>query len=45
MATAKQTKAARRNVTKARKAATGKRSIAHMPKMGRDDLARALGEK
>jgi hypothetical protein len=38
MATAKQTKAARRNVTKAQQAATSKRSIAHMPKKTRTAL-------
>jgi hypothetical protein len=36
MATARQTKAARQNVTKAREAAGS---------MGRDELARKLGEK
>lgn len=40
MATAKQTKAARRNVTKARGAATEKRSIAHMPKTTRTALGK-----
>jgi hypothetical protein len=37
MATAKQTKAARENVTRTREAATSKRSIAH--------IGRELGEK
>ena len=40
MATAKQTKAARKNVTKAREAATEKRSIAHMPKQTRSALGK-----
>lgn len=40
MATTKQTKAARRNVTKARDAATSKRSIAHMPKQTRTALGK-----
>jgi hypothetical protein len=40
MATAKQTKAARRNVNKAREAATEKRSIAHMPKETRSALGK-----
>jgi hypothetical protein len=40
MATAKQTKAARRNVTKAREAATEKKSIAHMPKKTRTALGK-----
>jgi hypothetical protein len=40
MATAKQTKAARRNVSKAREAATEKRSIAHMPKQTRSALGK-----
>ncbi len=35
MATNKQTKAARRNVTKAREAAASKRTIANMPKQTR----------
>ena len=38
MATAKQMKAARRNVTKAREAATSKKTIAHMPKKTRTAL-------
>jgi hypothetical protein len=41
VATTKQTKAARQNITKAREAATSKRSIAHMPKQTRT----ALGKK
>jgi len=40
MATKKQTKAARRNVTKAREAATKKKSIAHMPKETRTALGK-----
>jgi hypothetical protein len=40
MATTKQTRAARRNVTKAREAATEKRSIAHMPKQTRTALGK-----
>ena len=40
MPTAKQTKAARRNVTKAQEAATSKRSIAHMPKQTRTALGK-----
>jgi hypothetical protein len=40
MATAKQTKAAQRNVTKAQKAASSKRSIAHMPKQTRTALGK-----
>lgn len=40
MATAKQTKAARKNVTKAREAATEKKSIAHMPKQTRSALGK-----
>jgi hypothetical protein len=40
MATAKQTKAARKNVNKAREAATEKRSIAHMPKETRSALGK-----
>jgi len=40
MATKKQTKAARRNVTKAREAATEKKSIAHMPKQTRTALGK-----
>jgi hypothetical protein len=40
MATAKQTKAARQNITKAREAATSKRSIAHMPKKTRTALGK-----
>lgn len=39
MATTKQTRAARRNVSKAQQAATSKRSIAHMPKETRTALA------
>jgi hypothetical protein len=38
MATAKQTKAARQNVSKAQKAATSKKTIAHMPKRTRTAL-------
>jgi hypothetical protein len=38
MATAKQTKAARRNVTEAQEAATSKKTIAHMPKKTRTAL-------
>jgi gamma-glutamylcysteine synthetase len=38
MVTAKQTKAARRNVTKAQQAATSKKTIAHMPKKTRTAL-------
>jgi hypothetical protein len=40
MATTKQTKAARKNVNKAREAATEKRSIAHMPKQTRSALGK-----
>ena len=40
MATAKQTKAAKQNVNKAREAATEKRSIAHMPKKTRSALGK-----
>jgi hypothetical protein len=40
MATTKQAKAARRNVTKAREAATEKQSIAHMPKKTRTALGK-----
>lgn len=40
MATTKQTRAARRNVTKAREAATEKRSIAHMSKQTRTALGK-----
>ena len=40
MATAKQTKTARKNVNKAREAATEKRSIAHMPKETRSALGK-----
>lgn len=40
MATTKQTKAAKRNVTKAREAATSKRTIAHMPKETRTALGK-----
>jgi hypothetical protein len=38
MATAKQTKAARKNVTKAQDAATSKKTIANMPKKTRTAL-------
>ena len=38
MATAKQTKAARQNVSKAQEAAASKRTIAHMPKRTRTAL-------
>jgi hypothetical protein len=40
MATAKQAKAARKNVTKAREAATSQRSIAHLPKETRSALGK-----
>lgn len=40
MATSKQRKAARENVTKARDAAESKRSIAHMPKQTRTALGK-----
>jgi hypothetical protein len=40
MATAKQTKAARQNVTKAQKAATSQRTIANMPKKTRTALGK-----
>ena len=40
MATAKQTKAARKNVAKAREAATSQRSIAHLPKETRSALGK-----
>lgn len=40
MATGKQTRAARQNVTKARDAAKSKRSIAHMPKQTRTALGK-----
>jgi hypothetical protein len=40
MATTKQTRAARRNVSKAQQAATSKRSIAHMPKETRTALGK-----
>ena len=40
MATAKQTKAAKQNVKKAREAATEKKSIAHMPKQTRSALGK-----
>jgi hypothetical protein len=40
MATAKQTKAAKKNVTKAREAATSQRSIANMPKRTRTALGK-----
>jgi hypothetical protein len=40
MATTKQTKAARRNVTRAQKAAASKQTIAHMPKQTRTALGK-----
>jgi Rho termination factor, N-terminal domain len=40
MATEKQTEAARRNVKKAQSAATGKRTIANLPKSTRSELGR-----
>ena len=40
MATARQTKAARKNVVKAREAATSQRSIAHLPKETRSALGK-----
>jgi hypothetical protein len=40
MATAKQTQAAKRNVKKAQKAATGKQTIAHLPKKTRTALGK-----
>jgi hypothetical protein len=40
MATTKQRQAARRNVRKARSAATRKRTIAHLPKSTRSDLGK-----
>ncbi len=40
MATEKQRKAARRNVKKAREAATSKKTIAHLPEATRKDLGR-----
>jgi hypothetical protein len=40
MATTKQRQAARRNVRKAQKAATEKRTIAHLPKSTRSELGR-----
>ena len=40
MATKKQTQAARRNIQKAQRAATRKRTIAHLPKATRRDLSR-----
>ncbi len=40
MATNKQTRAARRNVTKAREAAASKRTIANMPKQTRTALGK-----
>jgi hypothetical protein len=40
MATTRQTKAAKRNVSKAREAATSKRTIAHMPKKTRTALGK-----
>jgi hypothetical protein len=56
VASTRQTKAARRNVTKAQEAATSKtraelyeiarqRDLPGRSKMGRDELARKLGEK
>ena len=50
MATAKQTKAARRNVTKAQEGAKSyeiakQRDLPGRSRMGRDELARELGEK
>src|SRR3954451_2665002 len=40
MATTKQRQAAKRNVQKARRAATQKRTIAHLPKSTRSELGR-----
>lgn len=40
MATAKQTQAAKRNVKKAQKAATGKHTIAHLPKKTKTALGK-----
>jgi Rho termination factor, N-terminal domain len=40
MATQKQVRAARRNIVKARKAATSKKTILHLPKAVRQDLSR-----
>ena len=40
MATRKQVQAAKGNITKARAAATRKRTIAHLPRATREDLAR-----
>lgn len=40
MATAKQTQAAKRNVKKAHKAATGKQTIAHLPKKTKTALGK-----
>jgi hypothetical protein len=40
MATSKQTKAARQNITKARDAAKSKRTLAHMPKRTRTALGK-----
>jgi len=40
MATTKQTRTARRNISKAQQAATSKRSIAHMPKETRTALGK-----
>jgi hypothetical protein len=40
MATARQTKAARKNVAKAQEAATSQRSIAHLPKETRSALGK-----
>ena len=40
MATQKQVRAAKRNIVKARKAATSKKTILHLPKTVRQDLSR-----
>ena len=40
MATRKQVQTARRNIVKARRAATSKRTIAHLPRAVRKDLSR-----
>jgi hypothetical protein len=40
MASGKQVRAAKRNITKAQKAARRKRTIAHLPKSTREDLGR-----
>lgn len=40
MATTKQRQAAKRNVQKAQQAATGKRTIAHLPKSTRSELGK-----